>query len=161
VLPVGTPLSIHHFIVGQYIDVRGISKGKGFAGVMKRHGFSGGNASHGASLSHRAAGSTGSAQDPGRVWKGKKMAGHMGNTNVTMRNLRIYQILEEENVLLVVGCVPGPKLGWLEVRDAKHKPFLRPPPFPTYLSAADRDAQADNAAPFKQPRRLTQSDAAQ
>jgi len=160
-IEVGAELTADHFLAGQAVDISGLTVGKGFQGGMKRWNFGGLRATHGVSVSHRSPGSTGQRQDPGKTFKGKKMAGHMGTTRVTMRNLRVYQILEEENVLLVVGCVPGPKLGWLEVCDAKHKPFLRPPPFPTYLSPADRDAQSENAAPFKQPRRVSQSEAAQ
>ena len=127
-LPVGTRLDARHFFAGQYVDIAGVSKGKGFAGVMKRHNFAGGFASHGASKSHRLAGSVGQSQDPGRLWKNQPMAGHMGARRVTVKNLLVYKVMPEFNVLLVVGCVPGPKMEWLEVRDAKNKPLPRVPP---------------------------------
>jgi large subunit ribosomal protein L3 len=145
----GTLVSARHFAVGQYVDIAGVSKGKGFAGVMKRWGFAGGPASHGASRVHRAAGSTGQRQDPGRVFPGKKMAGHMGASRVTVKNLVVYRVLPDLNVILVVGCVPGPKQGWLEVRDAKNKPMQRAPAFPTATDDTPLDKQL--VAMFKQP----------
>lgn len=144
-----TPIDVRHFNVGQYVDIAGTSKGKGFAGVMKRWGFAGGPASHGASRVHRAAGSTGQRQDPGRVFPGKKMAGHMGASRVTVKNLVVYRLLPEMNVMLVVGCVPGPKNGWLEVRDAKNKPMQRAPAFPTATDDTPLDRQV--VALFKEP----------
>jgi large subunit ribosomal protein L3 len=145
----GTVLDVRHFRVGQLVDVAGISKGKGFAGVMKRWGFAGGPASHGASRVHRSAGSTGQRQDPGRVFPGKKMAGHMGASRVTVKNLVVYRLFTDLNVLLVVGAVPGPKGGWLEVRDAKNKPLQRVPPFPT--ATADTPVDRQLVALFRQP----------
>ncbi len=114
----GEIFSINHFSVGQKIDVSGVSHGKGFSGGMKRHNFAGLEATHGVSISHRSHGSTGNSQDPGRVWKGKKMAGQYGNVNKTIQNLTVLQINEEDDLLYVKGSVPGPKNGYLTVRDA-------------------------------------------
>ena len=114
----GKIFSINHFSVGQKIDVSGVSHGKGFSGGMKRHNFAGLEATHGVSISHRSHGSTGNSQDPGRVWKGKKMAGQYGNVNKTIQNLTILQINDLDDLLYVKGSVPGPKNGYLTVRDA-------------------------------------------
>lgn len=117
-LSVGDALSADHFLTGQKVDVTATSKGKGFAGAMKRHNFSGLRASHGVSVSHRSHGSTGQCQDPGRVFKGKKMAGHMGAERVTVQNLKIVSTDPDRGLILVSGAVPGPKGGWVMVRDA-------------------------------------------
>ena len=114
----GKIFSINHFSVGQKVDVSGISHGKGFSGGMKRHNFAGLEATHGVSISHRSHGSTGNSQDPGRVWKGKKMAGQYGNVNKTIQNLTVLEINDVDNLLYVKGSVPGPKNGYLTVRDA-------------------------------------------
>ena len=114
----GKTFSISHFSVGQKIDVSGVSHGKGFSGGMKRHNFAGLEATHGVSISHRSHGSTGNSQDPGRVWKGKKMAGQYGNVKKTIQNLTILQINDVDDLLYVKGSVPGPKNGYLTVRDA-------------------------------------------
>ena len=114
----GKIFSINHFSVGQKIDVSGVSHGKGFSGGMKRHNFAGLEATHGVSISHRSHGSTGNSQDPGRVWKGKKMAGQYGNVNKTIQNLIVLQINDVDDLLYVKGSVPGPKNGYLTVRDA-------------------------------------------
>ena len=114
----GKIFSINHFSVGQKIDVSGVSHGKGFSGGMKRHNFAGLEATHGVSISHRSHGSTGNSQDPGRVWKGKKMAGQYGNVNKTIQNLTVLQINDVDDLLYVKGSVPGPKNGYLAVRDA-------------------------------------------
>ena len=114
----GKIFSINHFIVGQKIDVSGVSHGKGFSGGMKRHNFAGLEATHGVSISHRSHGSTGNSQDPGRVWKGKKMAGQYGNVNKTIQNLTVLDINDADDLLYVKGSVPGPKNGYLTVRDA-------------------------------------------
>jgi len=106
-LDTGASLTVSQFSVGQKVDVQGHTIGRGYAGVMKRHGFRGGRATHGNSLSHRAPGSIGQNQDPGRVFPGKKMAGHMGNANRTQQNLEIIQIDEERNLLLIKGSIPG------------------------------------------------------
>ena len=115
---VGDEINVTNFVVGQYVDVSSNSIGKGFAGGMKRHNFAGLEATHGVSISHRSHGSTGNSQDPGRVWKGKKMAGQYGNVNKTIQNLTVIQINDVENLLYVKGSVPGPKNGYLTVRDA-------------------------------------------
>ena len=114
----GKIFSINHFSVGQKIDVSGVSHGKGFSGGMKRHNFAGLEATHGVSISHRSHGSTGNSQDPGRVWKGKKMAGQYGNVNKTIQNLTVLEINEVDDLLYVKGSVPGPKNSYLTVRDA-------------------------------------------
>jgi len=120
-LPVGTTLSALHFVPGQFVDVTGTSIGKGFQGGMKRHGFRGLRASHGVSISHRSLGSTGQHQDPGRVFPGKKMAGHMGTDRVTTQNLLVVRVDTLLNLLYVKGCVPGVDNGHVFVRDAKRK----------------------------------------
>ena len=114
----GAQLSAGHFSVGQYVDVAGITKGKGFAGAMKRWNFRGLEASHGVSISHRSHGSTGNRQDPGRTFKNKKMAGHLGGERVTTLNLTVAAIDEARNLVLVQGAVPGAKGGYVLVRDA-------------------------------------------
>jgi len=121
ILEIGTKLNVNHFSVNQYVDARSISSGKGFAGPMKRHNFGGLRASHGVSISHRSHGSTGQNQDPGRVFKGKKMAGRMGNTNVTKQNLRILDIDEKNGLLIVKGSVPGKKNSIVFIKDSIKK----------------------------------------
>ena len=140
----GAELSASHFIAGQYVDVCGTSIGKGFAGSMKRHNFGGLRASHGVSISHRSHGSTGQCQDPGKVFKGKKMAGHMGDERVTTQNLEVAAIDEEDNLVLVKGSVPGTKNGWVLITDAVKKPFPEGVPLPAGVK------QAANAAPEAQ-----------
>jgi large subunit ribosomal protein L3 len=120
-LKVGDKIDVNHFKEGQYLDITGTSIGKGFAGVMKRHNFKGLEASHGVSVSHRSAGSTGQCQDPGRVFKGKKMAGQLGNKKVTKQNILVVDIDSKLNILLVKGAVPGSKNGYLYIRDAIKK----------------------------------------
>jgi len=133
-LPPGTQIRAQHFVAGQLIDVCGITKGKGFAGVMKRWNFGGGNASHGNSLSHRIHGSTGCRHDPGRVFKNKKMAGHLGVERVTIQNLKILKIDPQRDLLYVKGAVPGGTGTFVRVVDAVKGPFYpSPPPFPTFL----------------------------
>lgn len=117
-LSVGDVLSAEHFVVGQKVDVTGISIGKGFAGAMKRHNFAGLRASHGVSISHRAHGSTGQCQDPGKVFKGKKMAGHMGAARVTIQNLEVVSVDANQGVVLVKGAVPGYAGNWVLLKDA-------------------------------------------
>lgn len=132
-LEVGAQLSAEHFVVGQRVDVVGQSIGKGFAGAMKRHGFHGLRASHGVSISHRSHGSTGNSQDPGRVWKGKKMAGHMGDTRVTTQNLEVVSTDADRGLILIRGAVPGSKGGWVLISDAMKKPRPDDAPFPAAL----------------------------
>lgn len=121
-LPLGSILGADHFQVGQYVDIRSVSKGKGFAGVMKRYGFKGLRASHGVSISHRAAGSMGQSQDPGRVLPGKKMAGRMGGHRVTVQNVKVIEVDAVAGTVMVKGPVPGPKNSWIMVQDAIKKP---------------------------------------
>ena len=123
ILSVGSELSLQHFVKGQLVDVTGTSIGKGFAGVMKRHNFAGLKASHGVSIKHRSGGSTGQCQDPGRVFKGKKMAGHMGAARRTVQNLQIVGHDEDLGVILVKGSVPGNKGDYLYVQDAVKVPL--------------------------------------
>ena len=132
-LPVGVTLSAAHFLRGQFVDVVGESIGKGFAGVMKRHNFSGLRASHGVSVSHRSHGSTGNSQDPGKVFKGKKMAGHMGCQRVTVHGLEIIKVDTKRQLLLVKGGVPGAKGGFLLILDAKKHPLPKDAPLPASL----------------------------
>ncbi len=149
-LEVGQELSPDHFVPGQYVDVAGTSIGKGFAGVMKRHNFSGLRASHGVSVSHRSAGSTGNSQDPGRVFKGKKMAGHMGDRRVTVQNLRIVSTDLEEGLILVRGAVPGAKNGWVRIIDAVKHQVPEGAPFPAGLRASatpETGAEASEEVP--------------
>ncbi len=120
-IDVGAELTADHYVEGQFVDVTGTSIGKGFAGAMKRHNFGGGRASHGNSISHRSHGSTGQCQDPGRVFKGKKMAGHMGDARVTTQNLKVVRTDVERGLIMVEGSVPGAKGGWILVRDAIKK----------------------------------------
>jgi len=155
-LDVGAELTADHFIPGQYVDVTGTSIGKGFAGAMKRHGFAGLRASHGVSISHRAHGSTGQCQDPGRVFKGKKMAGHLGAAQVTTLNLEVVGSDAEQGLLLVKGAIPGARQGWVLVRDAVKRKLPDGVPFPAALRGgaaaatesgeANGDAAADAAA---------------
>ncbi len=126
----GTEIDVAHFVVGQFVDVKATSIGKGFAGGMKRHNFSGLRASHGVSISHRSHGSTGNSQDPGKVWKGKKMAGQLGNKTITIQNLEVVSIDEERGLLLVKGGVPGAIGGWVSVTDAKKKALPPHVPYP-------------------------------
>ncbi len=130
VIDVGSELTADHFLAGQHVDVAGTSIGKGFAGAMKRHNFSGLEASHGVSISHRAHGSTGHSQDPGKVFKGKKMAGHMGAERVTVQNLKIFSTDAERGLILVSGAVPGAKGGYVLLSDAKKRAMPEGLPFP-------------------------------
>jgi len=149
-LEVGQELSAAHFVPGQFVDVTGTSIGKGFAGAMKRHNFGGMRASHGVSISHRAHGSPGNNQDPGRVFKGKKMAGHMGDRRVTTQNLQIVSIDEDRGLILVKGAVPGAEGSWVMVRDAVKRGAPEGIPFPAGLKSkpeAAQPAEAVEAAP--------------
>ncbi|MFD1197008.1 50S ribosomal protein L3 [Brucella gallinifaecis] len=144
-LEVGVEITAEHFVAGQKVDVTGTSIGKGFAGVMKRHNFAGHRASHGNSITHRAHGSTGQRQDPGKVFKGKKMAGHMGQTRVTTQNIEVVSTDSDRGLILVRGAVPGSKGAWILVRDAVKVSLPENAPKPAALrkSAA---AGANNAA---------------
>jgi large subunit ribosomal protein L3 len=146
-IEVGAELAADHFAPGQLVDVSGVSVGKGFAGGMKRHNFGGLRASHGVSISHRAHGSTGQCQDPGKVFKGKKMAGHMGAARVTTQNLEVVRVDPERGLVLIRGAVPGPKGGWLEVRDAVKGAKADDLPLPGKLKGDKKDeAPAAEAA---------------
>ncbi len=146
-IDVGAELSATHFVTGQYVDVTGTSIGKGFAGGIKRHGFSGLRASHGVSVSHRAIGSTGNAQNPGKVFKGKKMPGQMGNKQITTQNLEVVATDGERGLIMVKGAVPGAEGGYVLIRDAVKKPLPDDAPFPAAIRGAETpDAEVDGAA---------------
>src|SRR5580765_1059589 len=130
VIPVGAEITADHFIPGQFVDVCGITIGKGFAGGMKRWNFAGLRASHGVSISHRSIGGTGGRQDPGKTFKNKKMPGHLGVDRVTTLNLKVVQTDVERGLLLVEGAVPGAKSGWVTVRDAVKKKLPKEAPKP-------------------------------
>ncbi len=138
---VGAELAADHFVAGQFVDVCGVSVGKGFAGVVKRHNFSGLAASHGVSVSHRAHGSTGQCQDPGKVFKGKKMAGHLGAERVTVQSLEVVSTDPEEGLILVKGGVPGPKGSWIRITDAKKLRLPDEAPLPAGLKGAGAEAR--------------------
>lgn len=129
-IDVGAEITADHFVAGQYVDVTGTSIGKGFAGAMKRHNFGGLRASHGVSISHRSHGSTGGRQDPGKVFKNKKMAGHMGDVRVTTQNLLVVGTDAERGLILVRGAVPGAKGGWVALRDAVKQRLPEDAPLP-------------------------------
>jgi large subunit ribosomal protein L3 len=131
----GTRLTAAHFLKGQKVDVTGVTIGKGFAGAMKRWNFAGLEASHGVSISHRSHGSTGNRQDPGRTFKNKKMAGHLGGERVTTQNLEVAGMDLEKGLLLVKGAVPGAKGGYVLVRDAVKRPRPADAPFPAAVAA--------------------------
>ena len=145
-LEIGAEISAEHYVTGQFIDVQGTSIGKGFAGSMKRWNFGGHRASHGNSVTHRAHGSTGQRQDPGKVFKGKKMAGHLGVETVTTQNLIVAGIDLEDNLILVQGSVPGPDNGWVIVTDAVKKPANKEAPVPAGLKQSAKSAKAAPAA---------------
>jgi len=144
---VGEEITADHYFEGQFVDVSGTSIGKGFAGAMKRHNFGGLRASHGVSISHRSHGSTGQCQDPGKVFKGKKMAGHMGAAKVTTQNLQVVRTDAERGLIMIKGAVPGSKGGWVTIKDAVKKPFPDNAILPAALkSAAEEAAKAAEEA---------------
>lgn len=145
-LPPGATLAASHFLVGQKVDVTGTSIGKGFAGAMKRHNFSGLRASHGVSISHRSHGSTGQCQDPGKVFKGKKMAGHMGARRTTVQSLEVVKIDEARDLIYLKGAVPGPKTGFVLIKDGEKVPAPEGLPVPAGLKA-DLSPAAHMSAP--------------
>jgi hypothetical protein len=163
-IDVGAEFTADHFVAGQYVDVSGTSIGKGFAGAMKRHNFGGLRATHGVSVSHRSHGSTGQCQDPGKVFKGKKMAGQMGNDRVTTQNLEIVSTDVERGLIMVKGAVPGSKGGWILVRDAVKSAFpamrrSRPrcaaqkPPASEALKGQNNGYQGHQHSPARRPAR--------
>ena len=146
-LPVGAHLTADHFIAGQFVDITGHTQGKGFAGAMKRWGFGGMRATHGVSISHRAHGSTGQRQDPGKVFKNKKMAGHMGDRQRTQQNLQVVRTDAGRGLIFVRGSVPGAKNGWMLIRDAVKLPLPDGVPFPGAMRRnADETASEDAPA---------------
>ncbi len=147
-IAVGEEISAEHFVEGQKVDVSGTSIGKGFAGAMKRHNFHGLRATHGVSISHRSHGSTGQCQDPGKVFKGKKMAGHMGAAKVTTQNLEVVRTDADRGLVFIKGAVPGHKGGWVTVKDAVKTKLPENVPFPAALkssAAAATEAPAQEA----------------
>jgi large subunit ribosomal protein L3 len=142
---VGAEIGADHFVVGQFVDLVGTSKGKGFAGAMKRHGFAGLRASHGTSISHRSHGSTGQNQDPGKVFKGKKMAGHMGDVRVTTQNLEVVATDADRGVILVRGAVPGAEGGFVLVSDAFKRALPEGVPYPAAIRSNGASAVDDGA----------------
>ena len=144
-LDVGATISADHFVAGQLVDVCGVTQGKGFAGAMKRWGFSGLRATHGVSVSHRSHGSTGQRQDPGKVFKNKKMAGHMGARNRTQQNLEVVRTDPVRGLLFIKGSVPGSKGGWVAVEDAVKLPRHDNAPYPAGL--VSKDQPVEEAAP--------------
>ncbi len=147
-IDVGSEMTADHFVAGQHVDVTGTSQGKGFQGAMKRWNFGGLRASHGVSISHRSHGSTGNSQDPGKVFKGKKMAGHMGAERVTTQNLEVVKTDVERGLVMIKGAVPGNKGGWVLVRDAVKRPLPDSVPMPGAFKApaGGAPAAADESA---------------
>lgn len=141
IIAVGEEITANHYFEGQFVDVSGTSIGKGFAGAMKRHNFGGLRASHGVSISHRSHGSTGQCQDPGRVFKGKKMAGHMGAARVTTQNLQVVRTDADRGLIMVKGAVPGSKGGWVTIKDAVKKPVPENVILPAALKSAAEEAE--------------------
>ncbi len=146
-IDVGEEITANHYFEGQFVDVSGTSIGKGFQGGMKRHNFGGLRASHGVSISHRSHGSTGQCQDPGKVFKGKKMAGHMGAVRVTTQNLQVVKTDADRGLIMVKGAVPGSKGGWVTIKDAVKKPFPDNAILPAALRSASNAATEEAAAP--------------
>ena len=160
-IAVGEEITADHYFEGQFVDVSGTSIGKGFAGAMKRHNFGGLRASHGVSISHRSHGSTGQCQDPGKVFKGKKMAGHMGAVRVTTQNLQVVRTDADRGLIMIKGAVPGSKGGWVTIKDAVKKPFPENAILPAALrSAAEEAAAAAAAEEEAEAKRLAEEQAA-
>ena len=147
-IPVGAEITADHFVAGQFVDVTGTTIGKGFAGPMKRWNFGGMRATHGVSVSHRSHGSTGGRQDPGKTFKNKKMAGHMGQERVTTQNLRVVRTDVDRGLVMVEGAVPGSKGGWVMLRDAVKRALPAEAPKPGKFRVSD---QADTSAPETAP----------
>ena len=145
-IEVGAEISAGHFLVGQKVDVTGTSIGKGFAGAMKRHNFGGLRATHGVSISHRSHGSTGQCQDPGKVFKGKKMAGQYGNVRVTTQNIEVVRVDSDRGLILLKGAVPGPKEGWVLIKDAVKRALPEGAPIPAALKEMKVETPAEEPA---------------
>lgn len=145
-IDVGSELLADHFLEGQLVDISGETIGKGFAGAMKRHGFKGLRASHGVSISHRSHGSTGNSQDPGKVWKGKKMAGQMGARNRTAQHLKVARIDAERGLVMIKGAVPGSAGGYIFISDSIRRPMPGGAPFPASLKARAASANDEGAS---------------
>jgi len=145
-IEVGAEISAEHYNAGQFVDIAGTSIGKGFAGAMKRHNFGGLRASHGVSISHRSHGSTGQCQDPGKVFKGKKMAGHLGAVRVTTQNIQVVKTDADRGLIMVKGSVPGAKGGWVTIKDAVKKPLPSDVPMPAALKSAAAAAPAEEVS---------------
>ena len=147
-IEVGATMQADHFVEGQLVDVTGTSIGKGFAGGMKRWNFGGLRATHGVSVSHRSHGSTGGRQDPGKVFKNKKMAGHMGQERITTQNVKVVRTDVERGLIMVQGSVPGSKGGWIMIRDAVKKPLPKdvqsPGSFKPAAAATEAAAEGSN-----------------
>ncbi|MEL7345787.1 MAG: 50S ribosomal protein L3 [Pseudomonadota bacterium] len=141
IIGVGEEITANHYFEGQFVDVSGTSIGKGFQGAMKRHNFGGLRASHGVSISHRSHGSTGQCQDPGKVFKGKKMAGHMGAARVTTQNLQVVKTDADRGLIMIKGAVPGSKGGWVTIKDAVKKPVPENVILPAALKSAAEEAE--------------------
>ena len=150
-IAIGEEISAEHYVTGQKVDVAGTSICKGFAGAMKRHNFGGLRASHGVSISHRSHGSTGQCQDPGKVFKGKKMAGHMGAVRVTTQNLEVVKTDAGRGLIIVKGAVPGSKGGWVTIKDAVKKKLPENVPFPAALKSAAKAAAVTEAPAEEAP----------
>jgi large subunit ribosomal protein L3 len=144
-IEVGAEITADHYLTGQYVDVAGTSIGKGFAGAMKRHNFSGLRATHGVSVSHRSHGSTGQCQDPGKVFKGKKMAGHMGAVRITTQNLEVVKTDADRGLIMIKGAVPGSKGGWVTIKDAVKKAAPEGLPMPAAIRASVTETAAVEA----------------
>jgi large subunit ribosomal protein L3 len=142
-LEVGAEISVAHFVIGQFVDVVGTSKGRGFSGVMRRHNFGGLRATHGVSVSHRSHGSTGQRQDPGKVFKNKKMAGHYGDKRITTQNLRVVSSDVARGLLMIEGAVPGAESGYVLIKDAAKRKPPKDLPFPAALRGAAEPAPAE------------------
>ena len=151
VIPVGAEITADHFVAGQFVDVTGVSTGKGFAGGIKRWNFGGLRATHGVSISHRSIGSTGGRQDPGKTFKNKKMPGHLGVDRVTTQNLRVVQTDAERGLILVEGAVPGVAGGWIYVRDAVKRKLPKGVPMPGKFREAANGTEAAAPAPEAAP----------
>ena len=149
-IEVGAELTADHFLVGQKVDVTGTTIGKGFAGAMKRWNFGGMRATHGVSVSHRAHGSTGQRQDPGKTFRGKKMAGHLGQETVTTLGLTVWRIDAERGLIMVKGSVPGSEGSWVRIRDAVKAPPAGVPTPGAFRKAGQAAAPAAEAAPAEE-----------